>query len=175
MEEQPHEGPAEQPAEASDEQPKFFKSMNGIIAGATALLIALGGLATTWDKIFGNKPADKATAITAEPPAAVPAQAAADAADAPEEAVITSYEGTFKGEPAKLEYGDEQWELTDTDGTYTYDDELISPDETRLLVFDTTNKSYLRWPIQGGMAEWSTDKENWSNYAKLQPSEPAGE
>jgi hypothetical protein len=173
MEEQPHESPAEQPAESSDGQPKFFKSMNGMIAGATALLIAFGGLLTTWDKIFG----DKAVANTTAPPAAAPAQAqaAADTSDAPEEAAITSYEGVFKGEPAKLVYVDEQWVLTDKDGTYTYDDELVSSDETRLLAFDTTNKFYLRWPIQGGMAEWSTDKENWSNYAKLLPSEPPAE
>jgi hypothetical protein len=171
MEEQPHENPAEQPTATSDPQPKFFKSMNGMIAGATALLIAFGGLLTTWDKIFGDKP----VANTAAPPAAAPAQAADDTAEPPEEAAISSYEGLFKGEPAKLEYGDEQWVLTDQDGTYTYDDELVSPDETRLLVFDTTNKSYIRWPIQGGMAEWSTDKENWSNYAKLLPSEPAAE
>ncbi len=165
MEEQPHGQPEEQPAETSDGKPKFFKSANGMIAGATALLVAVGGLATTWDKIFGgDKPATEQQAASK----AAPAQAAADIPVEPAADLPLVYEG----DDVKLEFAGDKWVLTDAEGRYNYE-EMLSPDEDRLLAYSKPYDSYLRWPIKGGWAEESTDdKETWKRYAELYP--PAG-
>jgi hypothetical protein len=167
MDEQPHEGPTEQQSESSDGPQKFFKSMNGMIAGATALLIALGGLATTWDKIFGGKPAAQAAASTEAPAKGGQPQAAADVPVQPAADLPLLYEG----DDVKLEFADDKWVLTDADGTYDYE-ELLSPDEDRVLAYSKPYDSYLRWPVKGGWAEESTDdKQSWKRYAELYPPE----
>src|SRR5437773_3203345 len=70
----------EQPNEDGDSRPKFFKSINGWIAGATGLVIALGGLATAYRELVPKEPgaqpvANTQTAASNEATAAQPAAA----------------------------------------------------------------------------------------------------
>ena len=52
--------PTPAPPPANDGKPGVFTKLNGTIAGITGLVIALGGLAATWDRIFPNKEAEAA-------------------------------------------------------------------------------------------------------------------
>ena len=155
------------PKQDADGSPKFFKNINGWIAGVTGLVIALAGLATAYKQLF---PQEKAEAATAAAPAkAAQPAAATSAATAPDAGAPTVYEG----DGVKLEWTGDEWLLTGKDGEYHYED-MYSPDETRVLAFDKTNSAYLRWPIKGGMSEeGSADKQSWKNYLNLDPPEPA--
>ena len=82
----------------SDGKPGIFNKLNTTIAGVTGLVIALGGLAATWDKFFPNKQAEAAVS-TNQVAEAVPADetAAAGATEEesePEADAATSYTGT---------------------------------------------------------------------------------
>ena len=169
MEDQPVETAAtpEAPAPAADDQPKFFKSANGMIAGATGLVIALGGLATAWNSIFPKEKTEEPAALTAP---AVPNEQA-PAAATPAEADLPTY---YEGDDAALEFADNQWTLTTSEGTFEYK-EMLSPDEDRVLAYDKANDEYLRWPIKGGMSETSKDEVNWTNWINLDPVEPPAE
>lgn len=158
--------PREQPPAGDGGKPKIFQNVNGLIAGITGLLVALGGLAATWDKIFPGKkePVEQAAAA---PAASAQPQAAAATASEPEPGDPTLYEG----DGVKLEWSGNEWLLTDDDTVYHYE-EVFSPDETRILAYDKANNAYLRWPVKGGMAEeGSADKQLWSNYAEIYPPE----
>jgi len=167
MEEQPQE----ESTQGSDERPKIFKNVNGWIAGVTGAVIALGGLATAVKQFMPDKPAAEQAASTEAPAEAAPAQAAADIPVKTDEDLPMLYEG----DGVKLEFAGDKWVLTDADGAYDYE-EMLSPDEDRLLAFSKPYDSYLRWPIKGGWAEESTDdKQTWKRYAEFYPPEPAAE
>jgi hypothetical protein len=182
MEEQPHESPNEQPSESSGEQPKFFKGMNGLIAGATALLIALGGLATTWDKIFGDKPGEEQPAATApaEPEKLSSEASPATGAQAPSQSnarpkVYTGdlyADGKFEGGAMSLKHDGENWILT-ADQRYVYLP-LASSDKDKIRAYNADYASHLRWPVNGGEVEEKLgDKPGWDPYAKVTASEPS--
>jgi len=166
MEEQPQEQPPEEPTQGSDGRPKIFKNINGWIAGVTGAVIALGGLATAVKQFMPDKPAaEQAEAITTEAAEAGQAQAAADVPVEPAADLPLVYEG----DDVKLEFAGDKWVLTDADGRYDYE-ELLSPDEDRLLAYSKPYDSYLRWPVKGGWAEESTDdKQTWKRYAEMYP------
>jgi hypothetical protein len=168
MEEQPQEQPPEEAAQGSDEQPKIFKNVNAWIAGVTAAVIALGGLATAVKQFMPDKPAEQqAAASTAAPAEGGQPQAATDVPVQPAADLPLVYEG----DEVKLEFAGDKWVLTDADGRYDYE-EMMSPDEDRLLAYSKPYDSYLRWPIKGGWAEESTDdKQTWKRYAELYPPE----
>ncbi len=183
MEEQPQEQPQDEPAQGPDGQPKFFKSAHGMIAGATALVIALGGLATTWDKIFGDdKPATEkqaaaSTAAPAEAPAETPSAAEAETpAQSNERPKIYTGElfadGKFEGGAMSLRHDGENWILI-ADQRYVYEP-LASSNEDQLRAYNADYASYLRWPVDGGEVEESTNnKVSWSRYARVTASEPS--
>jgi hypothetical protein len=175
MEEQPHEGPAEQPTKASDDQPKFFKSMNGMIAGATGLVIALGGLATAYKTMTGDKP----TAQQAAP--SPPSEAAVEPKQQQSEQRPTLYkgdlyvengdDGAFNGGSMRLEREGVNWVLTAGDEKYEYS-ELESNDKSRIFASSNVYTSTLRWPVTGGEVEESTavKRDKWHTYAKVEPA-----
>jgi len=169
MEEQPQE-PQEEPTQGSDERPKVFKNINGWIAGVTGAVIALGGLATAVKQFMPDKPATEQAASTEAAAEDGQAQAAVDVPAEPAADLPLVYEGG----DVKLEFAGDRWVLTDQDGRYDYE-ELLSPDEDRLLAYSKPYDSYLRWPVKGGWAEESTDdKQTWKRYAELFP-EPAAQ
>ena len=167
MDDQPAEPAASNgtPTPAADDQPKFFKSANGMIAGATGLVIALGGLATAWTSIFPGKKAEEPAALAA------PAEAVEPAAATQTEGDLPTY---YEGDDAALEFADNQWTLTTSEGTFQYK-EMLSPDEDRVLAYDKAHDEYLRWPVKGGMSEISNDEVSWTNWITLDPTTPPEE
>ena len=157
------------PSDIDDGKSGLFKNINAVIAGLTGLAVALGGLAAATKGVLWDKDKPTETAAAAPAAAAEPVQAADQAAanSEPEQGDPTVYEG----DGIRLEWVDDEWLLTGTDGTFHYE-ETYSPDERRYLAYDKANDAYLRWPIQGGMAEEGTsDKQTWTNYKELLPAE----
>ena len=158
------EQPNQPQGEGGDAPPPFFKNINGVIAGVTGLIIAVGGLFTAYSAIRGDK---KAEQPAVEAPARAAEPVAAAALPAKDEDLPTYYEG----DDATLEFTDNQWVLTTSEGTYEYK-ERLSPIEDRVLAYDKANDEYLRWPIKGGMSETSKDEATWTNWITLDPTQP---
>ena len=163
--------PTPTPPPANDGKPGIFNKLNTTIAGVTGLVIALGGLAATWDKFFPNKQAE--AAVTANQVAeAVPVDETATASAATEEAEPeagdpTSYSGrkVDGGKAVTIKWDGENWILTEgEDDSWTYD-ETISPDESKVMA--VSGGTYLRWPIEGGEVDESEDKVKWKTYATV--------
>jgi hypothetical protein len=155
--------------QSADNTPKIFKSMTGIIGGATALVVALGGLYTAYDKYLRKPPTEEtAPADDAARPAAaasVPQAGAAPAAEKPRKSYTTADGGT-------LEWIDGMWVWTDKDGTpYRYKEE--SNDGTTIVARlpgggEDGKDVWLRWPVAGGQAFQSFDnQDNWNNPIKV--------
>lgn len=169
--------PTPAPPPANDGKPGVFTKLNGTIAGITGLVIALGGLAATWDRIFPNKEAE--AAIPAQQLAeaeAVPADETAAAAPdeaAPEEGAPTLYKGEELEDSKALtiEWDGRNWILTEGDDRYTYD-ELTPADENTYEAVSGGN--YLRWPIAGGEVDESENRKKWETYGNVRPvADPA--
>jgi len=184
MEEQPHEGPAEQPAETSDERPKIFKNVNAWIAGVTGAVIALGGLATAVKQFMPDKPATEEAAsaepvdATRAPAETADAAAAATPAQSQERPKIYTGElyadGKFEGGAMSLKHDGENWILT-ADQRYVYEP-MASANKDQIRAYNADYASHLRWPVDGGEVEESlNNKASWAPYAKVVASEPASE
>src|SRR5687767_10773945 len=104
----------QEPQQPTDDQPKLFKSMHGWIAGATGLVVALGGLAATWDRIFPARPAEP-QAAAASTEAAPQAQAAEEPAAEPDAGDPTLYKGEMVegGKVVTIEWDGESWVVTE--------------------------------------------------------------
>ncbi len=171
MEEQPQE----QPAEGSDEQPKIFKNLNAWIAGATGALIAIGGLATTWDKIFGGEPAEQAAATKSAEAPADPAAAEEPAAEEAAEAGEPTYYDIDDG--GSLRFVDGLWVENSNNGKFRYEE--VSNDGEMIVAVDrgggdNGEDAWLRWPIAGGRAQESQDKqETWTDVFSVYVPEEA--
>jgi len=184
MEEQPHEDPAEQPAETSDERPKIFKNVNGWIAGVTGAVIALGGLATAVKQFMPDKPATEEAASTSpaeadrptiETERAARAEAPSQSVERPKIYTGELYaDGKFEGGAMSLKHDGENWILT-ADQRYVYEP-LASANKDQVRAYNADYASYLRWPADGGEVEESlNNKASWAPYAKVIASEPAQE
>ena len=156
-----------------DGKPGVFNKLNGTIAGITGLVIALGGLAATWDRIFPNNKQAEAAVTSNLAAEAVPVDETATAAASTEEAEPEagdpiSYSGqkVDGGKAITIKWDGENWILTEgNDDSWTYD-ETISPDESRVMA--VSGGTYLRWPINGGEVDESEDKVSWKTYGKVE-------
>lgn len=159
--EQPQEPPQEQPGEGSGGGgPKIFNKLNTMIAGVTGLVIAMGGLAATWDKMFGGKPAEE-QAATAQP------ETLADATPAAEEQAVEepaaedpSYYDIDEG--GTLRWIDGLWVEKTGNGTFRY--EQVSNDGYKTVAVDRGGGEngedvWLRWDTAGGQAQKSFDRQ----------------
>jgi hypothetical protein len=156
----------EQPEEQADGTPKLFKSMTGVIGGATAVVVALGGLYTAYDK-FMSKPKQEAEAVSPEDQ---DGNAAADApqpvgAESPQE-TRNSYE---TGDGGTLEWVNGMWVWTDgEDNTYRYSEE--SNDGVTIVgkMLEDGKYVWLQFPVAGGQALQSyDDQSNWKDPIKV--------
>ena len=159
------------PQPANDGKPGIFNKLNGTIAGITGLVIALGGLAATWDKFFPNRQAE--AAVTSNQVAeAVPEDETATASAATEESEPeagdpTSYSGkkVDGGKAVTIKWDGESWILTEgDDDTWSYDDLTPKEDGNYEAV---SNGNYLRWPIAGGEVDESEDRKKWTTYGNV--------
>lgn len=163
MKEQPRDS-AEQ---GSGSPPKFFSTMNGMIAGATGLIVALGGLLTAYTQFFDKDKTETATPAQAN--TAAPVAAAAIPSESEADAPLV-----YEGDDARMEWTDDRWVLKTAEGRWEYADEY-SKYEGYVLAYDKTNQAYMRWPIKGGMAEQRKDGEGWGDWINLYPAEPEQE
>lgn len=164
MEEQPKESAGQ----GSAGPPKFFTTVNGMLAGVTGLVIALGGLVTAYTQIFDkDKPKAEAPASTNAAEAAKPVAAAAIPSEPEADAPLL-----YEGDDAKMEWVDDKWVLKTSEGRWEYVDEY-SKYEGYVLAYDKTNSAYMRWPIKGGMAEQRKDGQGWDDWINLYPAAPA--
>ena len=157
------------PSPQSGGKPGIFQNINTTIAGVTGLVIAVGGLAASWDKIFPPKAAAEppAAAQQVAAPATAPTNSAAVEEAEPEAGDPTLYKGELvDGERlVTIEWDGENWVVTESGNDPWYYDETISPDETKVLA--VSNGSYLRWPIDGGEVDESDDKIKWKTWARV--------
>lgn len=173
------------PPQQDNGNPGIFTKLNGTIAGITGLLIALGGLAATWDRIFppSQSQAEVSTAAQLTNAEAVPPDetAAGDEAaateDAPEQGDPTSFSGTMikGGKVLKIVWDDQaaEWSVTEGDEEFGYDDTSSNYPGSYVAV---SNGNYLRWPVEGGEVDRSEDKVAWQTYGNVDPvAEPAAE
>lgn len=162
--------PAAEPppgAQSSGGKPAIFQHVNTTVAGVTGLLVALGGLVATWDKIFPSKPATEQAAAAPAPQAAANTQAATAPADEPEAGAPLIYKGELVdgGKTLSIEWDGESWIVTEGgNDPWAYDDTL-PPDDSKVMA--VSNGHYLRWPIGGGEVDESEDKVKWKTYARV--------
>ena len=159
----------EQSNVAAGGRPKFLSSTTGIIGGLTALVVAVGGLATATKDLWRSEPKAQASAPAetgTDETTAVPQDETAST----EEGAPTSYtvEGGGGGEIAEIE-GKWVW-TTANDTRYEYEEE--SNDGTTIVAVlrqgPEEADAYLRWPLGGGTALQSFDeKESWGQPVKF--------
>ena len=175
MDQEPQESTANEDGGKSG----FFQNINKVIAGVTGLLIALAGLAASWDKIFGEKDQkqelvgnrDSAGAGASEPskpqpPAARPTHYKGHLYDAATE--------RFNAGTAELRREVDRWVLTDSryDEPFIYD-ERVTDDKDNIMLIARKVTSALRFPVGGGVVEESTtlNRDEWKTYADIKPAD----
>jgi hypothetical protein len=160
----------EQPEEGTDDRPKVFKNMTAWIGGATAVIVALGGLATAYRNFVGdNRARSQAAAATASAPAAQQDDGAS-ASTAPDED-RSSYKTDDGG---TLRWVEGMWVWTTKDGDKYRYKEVTNDGVTTVAVLkgggENGNDVYLRWPNAGGQAFQSFDEQaNWTEPVALTP------
>ena len=179
MEEQPHEGPDEQPAEILGRATEILQEHERHDRRRHCAAIAVGGLATTWDKIFGGKPAEQQAAaapvepekLSSEASPATGAQAPSQSNERPKVYTGDLYaDGKFEGGAMSLKHDGENWILT-ADQRYVYLP-LASSNKDQIRAYNADYGSLLRWPVNGGEVEEKLgDKPGWDPYAKVTASE----
>lgn len=152
----------EQPDEVPKRRPRFFNSLTAWIGGATAVIVALGGLASAYRDLF---PAGQSAAQAPNDTQNINRDdSAVQPADAP-----ASY-STDDGD--KLKFVEGMWLWTTKEGVdYRYK-ELSDDGVTTVAVLKAGGEKgedvYLRWPNAGGKALQSFDDQStWSDAGNL--------
>jgi len=161
----------ERPDESEDGTPKIFKSMTGVIGGATAVVVALGGLYTAYDKFLAKPKPPSEEAAPAEDQ--VDDQVDDNAASAPQPAADSSQQKVRNsyttGDDGTLEWVNGMWAWTDGDGnTYRYSEE--SNDGVTIVgkMLQDGKYVWLQFPVAGGQALQSyDDQNNWKDPIKV--------
>lgn len=159
----------EQPNDGAGGRPKFLSGTTGMIGGVTALVVALGGLATATRDLWRSEPkAHLASADEAGVKGSVDRQpAVSQPAQSPDSFTVDGGEG---GTLTKI---DKTWLWTTADlSRYEYE-EYSNDGTTTVAVLrqePPENDFYLRWPNAGGAALQSEDnRKTWGNPIKLTP------
>ena len=154
----------EQPKEGASDRPGFFKSVNGWIAGITALVVALAGLATALHP-WMSKEQKESTAAVATPNATDAEAAGAANMEAVENDDPWGYTTDARG---TLRYKGGLWIETDSEGTETrYTPESVENGFTYARdkgAAPNGEDVFLRWPTAGGQVEKSVDRQvHWND------------
>lgn len=156
---------------AGDGTPKIFRSLTGVIGGATAVIVALGGLYTAYEKYFAKQDTEEAE------PAPDTATGTNDVqADAPTPAPAQPKRYSYTtGDGGTLEYVSGMWVWTDGQGnSWRYSEESNNGAVIYAKMLQDGKYIWLQWPVPGGEALQSfDDQENWNNPIKVTPEENA--
>ena len=138
----------------TDGRPKIFKNLTAWIGGATAVVVALGGLAGAYQNFFSGGSA-RTQANTTE----TNSSDAAPSTDQ-EQATVTGYTTDDGG---NIRLVDGMWVWTTKDGDKYRYKELSNDGTTTVAVLkgggDKGQDVYLRWPNAGGEAFQSFDEQ----------------
>ena len=163
--------PVQAPSESTDGKPKIFQNINGVIAGVTGLVIAVGGLAAATREMWDKEPEQAATSKTealadtsqsSVQPNAVKAKAES-AATAPTTKDPWYFSTNMQG---SIRWEGGLWVVKDRDNNAVRYDH-ISADDYENVAYSATGGTdngevYLRWPKAGGRAQKSLDnQESW--------------
>ena len=163
----------EQPNEHGEGGPKFFKSVNGWIAGATGLVVALGGLTAAYRELVHKDPVAAQTVANT----AVSNDSSADQQATSTQASDDPW-GYTTDNGGSLRYKGGYWLETDADGT----EARYTPQSVENGITFARNSGGgadggdvdLRWPTAGGQAEKSTDKQvTWNDAYVVAPESGA--
>ena len=157
----------EPPKDATDERPKIFSNMTAWIGGATALVVALGGLAGAYRNLFPDVSPPAQTAPAPQEVSQPTAASTSDEAQAP-----TSYTTDDGG---SLKVVDGMWLWTTKDGDKYRYKELSNDGTTTVAVLTGGGENgkdvYLRWPNAGGQAFQSFDDQaTWTDPVDVTPA-----
>ncbi len=156
----------EQPNEAAGGRPKFLSTTTGLIGGLTALVVAVGGLATATKDMWSGDKDSKAEIVERD-------SSESAAKSKPTAARPTSYQITG-GEGGTLDRVNGTWVWIDAMGSpYRYEQQ--SDDGTTTIAVlsgygDNGGDIWLRWPNAGGEGLQSWDEgESWKYPIHLAP------
>lgn len=169
-----------------EHQPRFLVKTTGFIVGLTALILAIGGLIAAANGVFGSNSASTSSydaPSSADPIATQNTDVLEDdanAAIATDDASTTNAVSTTVASSLPLRYSkpngyleflDNRWVETDqVSGATAYFDE-ISRNEGMTVTFDSSRQMYLRWPNDGGTAQWSyANPLNWTDLYIVTPA-----
>ncbi len=167
-------------SEPNGEKPKFFQNINGVIAGVTGLVIALGGLAAATKDLWSSKEVDQPVQTASTNSGAEQAQAQSLTSSATKPPVVrpTAYKGklynkdseAYDGATVLLTKDGARWVLTTGDTDWNYD-EIVSPDQAVIVAKSTEYTSKMRWPVEGGVMKETTTSgaDDWEYYADIKP------
>lgn len=159
--------PDDDTEEATDGGPKVFKNLTAWIGGATAVVVALGGLAGAYRNVFPHEPAQAADTNGVQ--AAAPSAAGTEQ----DQGTITAYTTDDDG---SVRLTDGMWVWTTKDGEKYRYKELSNDGTTTVAVLkgggDKGQDVYLRWPNAGGQAFQSFDEQaSWSDPVEFTPDD----
>jgi hypothetical protein len=149
--------------EVADGRPKIFKNLTGWIGGATAVVVALGGLAGAFHNFFpGSSAQTQASPTETTKPDVAPSTDQ-------EQATVTGYTTDDGG---NIRLIDGMWVWTTKDGDKYRYKELSNDGTTTVAVLkeggDKGQDVYLRWPNAGGQAFQSFDEQaSWIDPVNL--------
>ena len=153
--------------EVTDGRPKIFNNLTAWIGGATAVVVALGGLAGAYRNMFPSEHSQQGDANSE-------ASAAESAPQAEEEqGPVTAY-ATDDGGSIRLIDG--MWVWTTKEGDVFRYKELSNDGTTTVAVLKGGGENgedvYLRWPNAGGQAFQSFDEQaTWTDPVNLTPQD----
>ena len=159
--------PDNETEEVTDERPKIFKNLTAWIGGATAVVVALGGLAGAYRNVF---PGHSAQQVDANGEARAPDS---HSQTEHEQSAIAAYT-TDDGGSIRLIDG--MWVWTTKDGDKFRYKEVSNDGTTAVAVLKGGGENgqdvYLRWPNAGGQALQSFDEQaSWTDPVNLAPEE----
>ena len=156
------------------ERPAVFNRLTGWIGGLTAVVLALAGLRAAYQQLSPPKAEPAAASAVASPVDQTAENSVVDESAVAEEAAEGSteplaYTGNYEGRAVTLSWVDGLWE--ETDGEYVARYEELSRDGTTINAIDRDRKTYIRWPIAGGMLQESEDRQTWTDSYRAEPVE----
>jgi len=162
----------EQSEEPGDGTPKIFKSMTGWIGGATAVVVALGGLYTAYDQLISKPKRAAEESIRSEDSTSGPAAPGTQSAAAlSQEKVRNSY---TTGDGGTLEWVSGMWVWTDGEGNaYRYSEETNDGVTIVGKMLENGQYVWLQWPVGGGEALQSFDnQDHWEKPIRVTVEKP---
>ena len=154
----------DQPVDAA-ERPKLFRNMTAWIGGATAVLVALGGLAGAYRNLFSD--------AAPQTKAATNAQGLSQPAPASQTARVPTSYTTDDGGTFRLVDG--MWVWTTKEGDKYRYSQLSNDGVNSVAVLKGEGENgkdvYVRWPNAGGQALQSFDDQaNWTAQVNFTPA-----